>query len=93
MLTLNNIHPLTDFLRNHKSHIEELKSSGSTQIFTVNGRPEIVIMGTDAYTALTEKIEELSRLEAIRIGIEAVNNGEVVDAKKAREELKVRHGL
>jgi PHD/YefM family antitoxin component YafN of YafNO toxin-antitoxin module len=93
MLTPKQIHPLTDFLRNHKSHIKELNTSGSPQVYTVNGRAEIVVMGAQAYQELAEKLEELSRLEAIRIGIEAIKKGDAISAKEARTELKALYDL
>lgn len=93
MITPENIHPLTDFLRNHKAHIANLKESKLPEVLTVNGKAEIVIMDSSTYQALALKLEEFSRLEAIRAGIEASDKGEVVDAREARKELKAKHGI
>ena len=42
MLNTRQIHPLTDFLRNHKAHLARLKETKTSEILTVNGRAEIV---------------------------------------------------
>ena len=36
MLDAREIHPLTDFLRNHKAHVARLKESGTPEVLTVN---------------------------------------------------------
>ncbi len=93
MLTPENIHPLTDFLRNHKAHIANLKKSKKPEVLTVNGKAEVVIMHPDAYQDLANKIEEVLRIEAIRAGIEAANRGDLVDSRKARQRIKEENDL
>jgi hypothetical protein len=43
MLDLNDIHPVTDFNRNTKEHIQRLKQTGKPEVLTVNGQAEIVV--------------------------------------------------
>ena len=93
MLTTENIHPLTDFLRNHKSHIANLKNSKLPEVLTVNGKAEVVIMHSEVYQALANKLEEFLRIEAIQAGIEASDRGEIISSKKARKELKAKNEI
>ncbi len=37
MLDTREIHPLTDFLRNHKAHVARLKETQAPEVLTVNG--------------------------------------------------------
>src|ERR1039458_8559472 len=40
MLDAREIHPLTDFLRNHKAHVTRLKETHAPEVLTVNGKAE-----------------------------------------------------
>ena len=40
-LDINQIHPVSDFIRNHKAHITRLKQTRSPEVLTVNGRAEV----------------------------------------------------
>ena len=93
MITPENIHPLTDFLRNHKTHIAHLQASKLPEVLTVNGKAEVVIMHSEVYQALASKLEELLRLEAIRVGIEASNKGDMVSTSQARKKFKNKHEI
>ena len=44
MIQLKNIHPLSDFLRNTKTRIKQLKKTGEPVILTVNGKAEAVVL-------------------------------------------------
>ena len=43
------VHSLTDFLRNHKAHLERLKETRMPEVLTVNGRAEVVVLDAEAY--------------------------------------------
>ena len=42
MLDAREIHPLTDFLRNHKAHVARPKETHAPEVLTVNGKAEVV---------------------------------------------------
>ncbi len=37
MLSVKDVHPMTDFLRNHKTYVARLKETQAPEILTVNG--------------------------------------------------------
>ena len=57
MLDVREIHSVTDFLRNHKSHITRLKETRRPQVLTVNGRAEVVVQDAESYQELLDRLE------------------------------------
>jgi hypothetical protein len=51
---LTEVHSLTDFLRNTKSHMSRLKRSKRPLVLTVNGRAELIVQDARSYQALLE---------------------------------------
>ena len=49
---------MTDFLRNYKAHIAQLKETRTPEVLTVNGRAEVVMLDTETYESM---VEELNR--------------------------------
>jgi PHD/YefM family antitoxin component YafN of YafNO toxin-antitoxin module len=67
MLKVKSIKPLSDFLRNSKSHISALKASHEPEILTVNGEAAVVIQDAESYeamAALAEQARQDARLQA-----------------------------
>ena len=67
MLKATSIKPLSDFVRNTKSHIETLKSSSEPEILTVNGEATIVVQDVESYermAMLAEQARQDARLQA-----------------------------
>jgi prevent-host-death family protein len=78
------IKPLSDFVRNTKSHIEHLKFTHEPQILTVNGEAAIVVQDAASYekmAALAEQARQDARLQAslnyFRAGGEGISLDEV----------------
>ena len=76
MLTLTNIHSITEFQRNPKGILGKLKASKSPLVLTVNGRAELVVQDAESYQLLLDKVEAAEDLEAIRRGLEQSLAGE-----------------
>lgn len=93
MLSINDIHPLTDFLRNHKAHISRIKETGTPEVLTVNGKAELVVMDATAFQALLDKVERSETIEAIREGLAAAERGEMKPAEQVFEEMRRKYGL
>ena len=93
MLNLEQIHPLTDFLRNHRSHIDRLKETRSPEVLTVNGKAELVILDVQSFQELIDKAERSETIEAIRAGLESANRGELKPAEQLFAEMKAKYGL
>jgi hypothetical protein len=61
------VHPLTDFLRNHKAHMARLKETMVPEVLTVNGRAEVVIQDAESYQDLLDRLHYMETLTAIRV--------------------------
>ena len=65
-INTRNIHSLTDFLRNYKAHIAQLKETRTPEVLTVNGRAEVVMLDTETYENLVEQLNHLRAVAAAR---------------------------
>ncbi|MBP6600892.1 MAG: hypothetical protein KA250_03755 [Verrucomicrobiales bacterium] len=66
MIKAKSIKPLSDFLRNSKSHIATLKESREAEILTVNGEAAVVVQDAESYeemAALAEQARQDARLQ------------------------------
>ena len=67
MVKASAIKPLSDFLRNSKSHIQELQVSQAPEILTVNGEAAVVVQDAGSYekmAALAQQAIEDMRLQS-----------------------------
>jgi prevent-host-death family protein len=86
MINLENIHPLTDFKRNVKQFIEQIKATKSPLVLTVNGKAEIVIQDASSFQEMVRRLEasqaEVRKLKRealqrdITFGMEQLENGQ-----------------
>jgi prevent-host-death family protein len=105
MITLKNIHSLTDFKRNTTAYVEKMKETKAPLVLTVNGEAELVVQNAEAYQELLDRIrqveEELRRvkLEALRsaiaVGVKQIEEGEYAEYDEGSlttliEDIKVR---
>ena len=93
MLDTRNIHPLTDFLRNHKSHVARLKETRVPEILTVNGRAEVIVQDAESYQAMVERLRHMEAIAAIREGLASAERGELKDATQVYAEMMARYDL
>ncbi len=92
-IDLNRISPLTDFLRNHKAHIESLKESGEPEILTVNGRAEAVVLSAKAFQALLDELDRAEVKAGILQGYVDMLEGRTTPLDEAIEEIRSELGL
>lgn len=93
MLDIRQIHPLTDFLRNHKAHVVRLKETGTPELLTVNGKAELVVQDVDSYQALLDRLHRMETIAAIREGMASAERGELEPAEEVYAQLKARYEL
>ena len=93
MLDTRNVHSLTDFLRNHKSHVARLKETKSPEILTVNGKAEVVIQDANSYQEMVERLRRMETLTAIREGLDSAERGETKNAEQVFAEMKAKYGI
>jgi PHD/YefM family antitoxin component YafN of YafNO toxin-antitoxin module len=87
-INLNRISPLTDFLRNHKAHIESLKESGEPEILTVNGRAEAVLLSTRAFQEVLDRLYRSDVRADLLEGMLAAEKGDVLDFEDAKRQIE-----
>lgn len=90
MIQLNDIHSLTDFLRNSKAHIERLKAAGRPEVLTINGKAELVVQDAASYQALLTRLEQAQAIAGIKEGLASIEAGEGRPAKEALNEIARR---
>ena len=93
MLDTRQIHPLTDFLRNHKAHVARLKETRTPEVLTVNGRAELVVQDAESYQALLDRLYHMETLAAIREGIASAERGEMKSAEKILGEMRATYSI
>lgn len=93
MLRVNDILPLTDFLRRAKEHLGRLKKSGRPSILTVNGKAEVVVQDAEAYQALMDQVDRAQTLEGIRVGLEQMNADQGRPAERVLDEIRRKHKI
>ena len=69
MLSTRQIHSMTDFLRNHKAHVAQLKQTRMPQVLTINGRAEVVLLDTESYQNLVERLQHMEAVASLRTDI------------------------
>lgn len=75
MIDIQSIHPLTGFLRDHKSHIERLRASGLPEVLTINGKAQIVIQDAVAYQKMLDLIDELDATRILKQRLASLDEG------------------
>ncbi len=86
MIRLDNIHSMTDFQRNPKGVLEQLKLSKSPAVLTVNGRPEFVVQDATSYQAMTDMIALLEgRIDSL--------TGRTEPAEDVFKRMEAKHGI
>ena len=93
MLDILDIHPLTDFLRNHKAHVTRLKETHAPEVLTVNGKAELVVQDAASYQRLLDRLHHMETIAAIQEGMASAERGELKPATQVFAEMRARYGL
>ncbi len=93
MLDAREIHPLTDFLRNHKAHVTRLKETHVPEVLTVNGKAELVVQDAESYQRLLDRLHHMETLAAIQEGMASAERGELKPAAQVFAEMRAKYGI
>ena len=88
MLSTRQIHSMTDFLRNHKAHVAQLKQTRTPQVLTVNGRAEVVLLDTESYQNLVERIQHMEAVASLRTDIAQAKKHAAQHAETAEADIE-----
>jgi prevent-host-death family protein len=89
MVNLENIHSLTDFKRNASNYVDQVRTTRSPLVLTVNGKAAVVVQDATAFqdlinhcASIETELREL-KLAALRqdlqVGLDQLENGQYQD--------------
>ena len=94
MVQLEDIHPLTGFLRNHKTHMERLAATGRPEVLTVNGEARVIVQDAAAYQKMINEIDSMRAEQSLRERLASLDRGDAgVPADKVLADVRKRLGV
>lgn len=93
MIKLQDIHPLSDFQRNTRMHVEHLKRTGRPTVLTIHGQAAVVVQDAESYQRLVDLAAEAAAIVGIQRGLQGLHAGSGEDAEKAFAALERELGI
>jgi prevent-host-death family protein len=93
MIDLREIRSITEFQRNIKEYVGQLKEKKTPLVLTVNGRAELVVQDAESYQLMLDRLERAETVAAIRRGMEQAERGEAIPLEEAEERLRKKPGF
>lgn len=94
MLDTRETYPMSDFVRNPEAHVARLKETKTPEALTVNGRAEVVLLDTETYDRLVERLHHMEEVAAVRAIIQKAHcsgpHEEISEAEMARREAVMK---
>lgn len=90
MIDPKDIHSLSDFQRNAKSHIRKLKRSGRVAVLTVNGKAAVVVQDAETYQKLLDQLAEAEEVAAIQESLKDLEAGKGRPIREFAKEFRAR---
>lgn len=75
MVKTSDIHPLSDFVRHTRKHIERLRVSDSPEVLTVNGEAAVVVQDASSYERMAALAEQARQDARLRSAMEYFRDG------------------
>jgi prevent-host-death family protein len=93
MIDLREIRSVTEFQRNIKDYVGQLKKKKTPLVLTVNGRAELVVQDAESYQVMLERLERAETLAAIKRGMDQFERREGIPLDQAEKKLRTKHGF
>jgi PHD/YefM family antitoxin component YafN of YafNO toxin-antitoxin module len=93
VIDLRNVRSVTEFQRNIKDYVSQLKRSKTPLVLTVNGRAELVVQNAESYQEMSDRLERAETLAAIQKGMEQFDRGEGIALDEVEGRLRKKHGF
>jgi PHD/YefM family antitoxin component YafN of YafNO toxin-antitoxin module len=93
MIDLREIRSVTEFQRNMKEYVGQLKTKKKPLVLTINGKAELVVQDAESYQALLDRLEWAEAVAGIRQGMAEFERGEGQSAREALEALQQKHNV
>ena len=92
-VNLRNIHPLSEFQRSAKSFLEEMRTTKSSLVLTVNGKAAAVVQDANTYQDMLDRIELLESMLGLRKSLEEFEQGKAVPLNQAFQQLQDKYDV
>ncbi len=79
---MEDIVPISDFVRNASEHAARIRETNRAEILTQHGRPSLAVLPAEEYERLMASKDYLESVEAIRVGLQAAEDGQVRAAEE-----------
>jgi prevent-host-death family protein len=89
----SDIRSLSDFKRNSREFLEQMRETGNPVILTINGKAEVVVQDAASYQKLLVYIDEMEALEGIKRGLADVEARRVTPLEKFEKGFRKKHGI
>lgn len=83
MVALADIHSLTDFQRNVRTHLSRMKKTGRPLVLTVNGKAELVVQDARSYEKMMNLLDRAEAIAAIQEGLDDAAKGRTQPVDRA----------
>jgi prevent-host-death family protein len=93
MIDISDIHSLSDFQRNARTHLARLRATGKPQVLTVHGKAEVVVQNAEAYQRLVELAANAAAIVGIQRGLQGMYGGTGEEAEDAFASLEHELGI
>lgn len=93
MIRATNICSLTEFTRNAKKVVTQVRETRQPYALTVNGEAEVVVQDVESYQAMVDELDRMRMFEAIRVGQRAIDEGEVMELDEAFDQIERELGV
>lgn len=87
------IQSLTNFRRNSRQFLKQIKKTRRPVVLTVNGKAAAVVQDAEAYQRLLDIAARADVYEAIRQGLDDIDHGRTRPAREVLDELRRRYGI
>lgn len=90
MISPKDVHSLSEFQRNARKMLTQLRKSKRPALLTVNGKGAVVVQDAKAYQEMLEAYEHRYIVEAVRVGIEQAEAGKTRPLEECARDWKAR---
>jgi PHD/YefM family antitoxin component YafN of YafNO toxin-antitoxin module len=90
MLDPTDVHPLTDFQRNAKSHLSRLHKNKRVTALTVNGRTAAILLDPTEYNRISSLAQEAEDMAALRVAFSELKAGKGKSLATVAADLRKR---
>ena len=87
------IHPLTEFLRNHRKIVGRLHKTKRAEVLTVHGKAAVVIQDANAYQSLLELAVQMETIIGIREGLDSIEEGKGMTLNEFKRRFRSKYPL